>query len=408
MNRIKWIVAVVGTFLLMSSSGYAQENGFPSNFVDLPPPVLVWPDSLLHATKSGLGITLGGTVELEYVNVEGKGGFANQDLTVKKVKTRSPHVRIDKAVLEPKIYYSDNLTYQIEFRFDDNDAYVDKHYARLFVPAVKTVFQLGKDRPMIYRKRQTEGYPLIGTAYYKGREFGLHTITEFQLGSSVNTVLGLTVAMKRPLGSDDAAEDKSFKMLVYDDYEVKDGQTTTIGGMLGGNLGVLSLLGWYYYGELIDDFDWKTQLSQTLPGYDELGVPTDLTHYWYGGRAGLDYKNIHALGEVIRSQDGNLPRYGYSAELGYAFPGIARSLKVAGVRVFVRHDVLDVEELPPSLGEPQTWDREMTTAALITDLNKNVALKIEYYWIDEVTGGDPPDDDHVKDDQLLVQLKFNF
>jgi len=405
MKFTKLIVVMVGACLLMTGAGYA-EDGFRSDFVDLPPAVLVIPDNLLHATKSGLGITLGGEVELEYVNVEGKGGFSNQDLTVNKVKTRSPHVRIDKAVLEPKIYYSDNLTYQIEFRFNDFGARVDKHYARLFVPAVKTVFQLGKDRPMVYRKRQTEGYPLIGTAYYKGRDFGLHTTTEFKLGS-INTVFGTTIAMKRPLGTDDAAEDKSFKMLVYDDYnEAKDGQTTTIGGMLGGNLGVLSLLGWYYYGELIDDFDWKIALEQSFPDY-VVGDPTDLTHYWYGGRAGLDYKNIHALGEVIRSQDGNLPRSGYSAELGYAFPGIARSLKVARFRALVRYDVLDVEDHPPHLGLPHTWDREMTTAALITDFTKNVALKIEYYWIDEVTGGEAPED-HVKDDQLLVQLNFEF
>ena len=31
--------------------------------------------------------------------------------------------------------------------------------------------------------------------------------------------------MKRPLGTEDAAEDKSFKMLVYDDYKSLDGQT---------------------------------------------------------------------------------------------------------------------------------------------------------------------------------------
>ena len=31
--------------------------------------------------------------------------------------------------------------------------------------------------------------------------------------------LGSTVSLKRPLGYDDAAEDKSFRMLVYDDTE---------------------------------------------------------------------------------------------------------------------------------------------------------------------------------------------
>lgn len=317
-------------------------------------------------------------------------------------------MRIDKAVLEPMIYYSDNLTYQIEFRFDDEDAYVDKHYARLYSPKLKSVFELGKSRPMIYRDRQTEGYPLIGTAFYKGREYHLTSITEIDVNESLGMVVGLSGAMKRPLGSDDAAEDKSFKMLVYDDYATKDGQTFEFGGMLGGNLGgVFSVLGYYYYGQLIDDFDWKIQLSQSFQEYDQLGDPTDLTHHWYGGRAGLDISNFSALGEIIRSQDGNLPRVGYSGEAGYAIPQFADWLGVRGFKALVRYDVLDVEDHPANLGNPQTWDREMTTAALLTYFTKELALKIEYYWIDEVTGGAPPED-HVRDDQLLVQLNLKF
>ena len=55
-------------------------------------------------TESGLNVTLGGEVEMEFIDVEGPGGFSNQDLTVKKVKNRSPHMRIDKAILSAKIF----------------------------------------------------------------------------------------------------------------------------------------------------------------------------------------------------------------------------------------------------------------------------------------------------------------
>jgi hypothetical protein len=48
----------------------------------------------------------------------------------------------------------------------------------------------------------------------------------------------------------------------------------------------------------------------------------------------------------------------------------------------------------------------MITFALGYDITSYAKLKLEYYILDEDTGDiDQPD---VKDDQLLVQLKFNF
>ena len=78
-------------------------------------------------TQSGLNVTLGGEIEMEFIDVEGPGGFSNQDLTVKKVKNRSPHMRIDKAILSAKVDYSENLYYSFEFRFGDQAAFIDRH-----------------------------------------------------------------------------------------------------------------------------------------------------------------------------------------------------------------------------------------------------------------------------------------
>ena len=51
--------------------------------------------------------------------------------------------------------------------------------------------------------------------------------------------LGSTVSLKRPLGYDDAAEDKSFRMLVYDDSRVIDGQTLEYGLRASSSLVIL-------------------------------------------------------------------------------------------------------------------------------------------------------------------------
>ena len=220
---------------------------------------LGWTQTIPIQSESGLEILLGGEIETEFVDVEGPGGFENQDLTYNKVKNRSPHMRIDKAVLSTRINYSENLYYNFELRFGDKKANVDKHYARWTLPGINTRFEMGKNKPMIAVKRQTEGYPLIGTAFWKGREYHITSKTKYSLGENIRMDLGLSFAMKRPLGTDDVAEDKSFKMMVYDDYEDKDGQTFEYGGSLGLKAFGVSADGWYYTGKLIDDYDWKSR-----------------------------------------------------------------------------------------------------------------------------------------------------
>ena len=58
---------------------------------------------------SGIDIDLKGKVEFEFVDVEGEGGATNSTEFIQKIQTRSPYVRIDKAVLNFKILYSENI-----------------------------------------------------------------------------------------------------------------------------------------------------------------------------------------------------------------------------------------------------------------------------------------------------------
>jgi hypothetical protein len=370
-------------------------------------------------SDSGLNVTIGGEVEMEFVDVEGPGGFTNQDLTIQKVKSRSPHMRIDKAILSARVDYSENLYYQVEFRFGDDAANVDKHYARLTLPSINTRFELGKNKPMIATKRQSEGYPLIGTAFWKGREYHLTAESDYNLGENIFLFSGLSFAMKRPLGTDDAAEDKSFKMMVYDDYDNKDGQTFEYGGTLGLKAFGFTGQGWYYTGQLIDDFDWKTQLGG-LPGYDEVAdaydtSDDDKTHWWYGGRINFDKWNTHLRAEYISSQDGLIPRDGYYVEGSYRF-NEPKFLPVKNIEPIVRYGELNMQRHAPVLGDPETWDRQMTTIGLLTRLNDHIAVKIEYYLLDEVTGGEistnsnnvTTDNTFMKDNQFLIQIKYEF
>ena len=68
------------------------------------------------------------------------------------------------------------------------------------------------------------------------------------------------------------------------------------------------------------------------------------------------------------------------------------------------------------MGDPQTWDREMITLAFLFRLNDYLTVKTEYYVLNEITGGSKTTDNDgnkidntfVKDNQFLLQLKFEF
>ena len=56
--------------------------------------------------------------------------------------------------------------------------------------------------------------------------------------------------------------------------------------------------------------------------------------------------------------------------------------------------------------DPQTWDRRLITLALGYDLTSYAKLRFEYYILNEETND--ATQPSVDDDQMLIQLKFNF
>ena len=89
-------------FFTILGSSYTQEISNSSSTINIP---------------SKIDIDLSGKVEFEFVDVEGQGGATNSTEFLQKIQTRSPYVRIDKAVLNFKVLYSENIS----FRFFEND-----------------------------------------------------------------------------------------------------------------------------------------------------------------------------------------------------------------------------------------------------------------------------------------------
>ena len=87
-------------FIYISFIGYlfSQQNSNQSLSINIP---------------SGVGIEVSGEVEVEFINVEGKGGAQYRDEFIQKVDYRSPFVEIDKTVLDFKLLYTNDLTYNL-------------------------------------------------------------------------------------------------------------------------------------------------------------------------------------------------------------------------------------------------------------------------------------------------------
>ena len=379
---------------------------------------------------SGVGIEVSGEVEVEFIDVEGKGGAQYRDEFIQKVDYRSPFVEIDKTVLDFKLLYTQDLTYNFSLRFDDDKAYADKHFLKY--KKGNSILEFGKNRPLIALKRKTEGYPLIGTAYWKGRQYHLDYQKEFSSFS-----FGASIALKRLIGYDAAAEDKSFEMMVYDDTEKIDGQTLEFGFRVETSFKPIKLQGWYYFGKLVDDEEWKARLHYDFDYYANIEDDQVLSdsayvgHFWYGGRAEYALGKIFSRAEYIYSEDGFLPRHGYYLETSTSFDFLSfenifvlfrlGELKIDPMRQtnsflnpyrndydksLLENNDEDNERFYPLLKDPQTWNRTMITFALGYDITSYAKLKLEYYVLDEETGDDTQPS--VKDDQMLIQLKFNF
>jgi hypothetical protein len=402
-------------YILLLGAILSQESNNPILSINVP---------------SGVGIEVSGEVEVEFIDVEGKGGAQYRDEFIQKVDYRSPFVEIDKTVLDFKLLYTQDLTYNFSLRFDDDKAYADKHFLKY--KKGNSILEFGKNRPLIALKRKTEGYPLIGTAYWKGRQYHLDYQKEFSSFS-----FGASIALKRLIGYDAAAEDKSFEMMVYDDTEKIDGQTLEFGFRGETSFKPIKLQGWYYFGKLVDDEEWKARLHYDFDYYANIEDDQVLSdsayvgHFWYGGRAEYALGKIFSRAEYIYSEDGFLPRHGYYLETSTSFDFLSfenifvlfrlGELKIDPMRQtnsflnpyrndydksLLENNDEDNERFYPLLKDPQTWNRTMITFALGYDITSYAKLKLEYYVLDEETGDDTQPS--VKDDQMLIQLKFNF
>ena len=83
-----YIIPILFCYIYLSGQSEGTNNGFG---ITIP---------------SGVGIEVSGEVEVEFIDVEKKGGAQYRDEFIQKVDYRSPFVEIDKTVLDFKLLYT--------------------------------------------------------------------------------------------------------------------------------------------------------------------------------------------------------------------------------------------------------------------------------------------------------------
>ena len=338
----------------------------------------------------GADIKLGGELEVEFRDTQKDDGISD------------PHARFqfDKFVLKPAIDFKKSnisLKGELEFKPDKTEFACGGVYFKE-LPLNSQIFA-GLDDRFIGISRKTEVYPLLGTALWRYEQLQINWEGErspFYWGVAFGE--GLRLSTKQ------VAEDSSYKMLRdkrnvshktgHPEYGIKLGIKPDIG-----NLGTVDVLGFGFWGELSDND--KATLSSKLPNY----TSTSDRMRRYGARMVYNYKfdelrKLTLVGEYAQLEDGTLDRDGWYLQTSHKW-----KFKRTYFRSFeplIRYGKLDTD-WEKSFSKPCSWDREMLTIALITELAKNVKLKSEYYINDEKTGGSKVDND-----EFLMQLEFKF
>jgi len=125
----------------------------------------------------------------------------------------------------------------------------------------------------------------------------------------------------------------------------------------------------------------------------------------------INYHNggLSLLGMVNKAKDGTLDRDGFIAEIAYQFKldGVehnGRKYITAIQPVFNYSQLnLDNDNIPKVVTDARTWDRQKYIIGLITDLSKNMKLKLEYAINDENTGGDD-----VNNNEFVAHVELKF
>jgi hypothetical protein len=340
-------------------------------------------------SRKGFSFSLSGELELEYVDSESNNDAGN---------TPYGHFQVDKFTLLPLIKIDEDITFGSLLLFKSSSARVDEVYIKFNKLVYDSQFKIGADDRITneWPKRRTEAFALIDSAFARDDEMGV----TWSRSRSNDFFWSVTLSNGYKLGKSSASEDKSYKFL-HDDRQTSDAnQNKTVGLGIGWNLNNkksnrLGIMLYGYSGKLSDD---DLTIIQSIAGY---GASNDKSNYRYGFALNATAGNWNYGAKNIIARDGVLNRDGWYVQAGHTFK-FSGSNYLRSVEPFIRYGEMNVD-LINDVSDSLTWDRSMTTFAVLLSIRNNFKIKIEYYLNGEQTGAG-----EVDNDETVIQFEAKF
>jgi hypothetical protein len=368
---------------------------------------------------SGAGemFKLKGEMELEFVQTQNEEDFPTGPETDHTTDKKKPHLKLDKVVLQPYVYFGKHNFLKLEMVYGhDGDSGGDVNLEEYYFQSnyllgenapldMNVWFRIGRDERWMKPKRVTESYPILGTIAWRDDELqlvlGIDTDYIYWRGSWGSGM---------DLGDRAIGEDGSFEVLQDDNNYTTTEQKRELSTGLGFRAGEEGLNGdllVYYINDRMnrgEDLD----VIDAFPNYHKLesGAPRPNQNR-VGSRLTVNAFGARVMGEYLFLQDAMLKRHAWYTMFSYKLKldGVDINGRnwLVGLTPVVRFDNLDVL-VDKEETDSRTWDRWGTTFALIIDLLKHVKLKNEFTVNKEHTGGT----NMVRNNEFLTQLEVKF
>ena len=381
-----------------------------------------------------LTLTLKGEMELEFHNLEGKGGpgFDSPTDTL-TLGTRSPFFEIDAFWLAFRLGFSEEVQVNSILEFSTKNTRVGAIWAdyRASGPSwLEHHVELGYNTPIIAMDRRTERYPLIATAHWREPEGHAAWYGFFLLVQKTTLELGASVAMMRPLGfagvQDSTSQPGTINIVSDQPAKPFSGNGAVGGGRILFQSHGVFVDTFAFVGQLADEGGVNVLTSgftayRDLPGYDP-GASSNRDYLWYGGRVGYSGSGLHLHAEGIRSHMGLIRRFGILTQGSFAFSLRDPDLLFHMFEPLIRWEWLALEDSTqvlksgralrsPALIDAITWDFKIWTFALNTSVYRNlVLLRLEFALIDEENGVPALSipNTPIQNNEFMAQLELRF
>ena len=377
-----------------------------------PPPVRPpWPDPIMPDDdgdepgrvdlKSRRRVTgpvrIGGRLEIDYVDTENE-----KDSPAGSTMNPNGTFDIDKFRLRIDARVAEGLRAQARTSFRGNgNVTLDALFIELDQLPLDGKLSVGKRRRFIKMNRRGEIYPLLGSAFWRGRDTGLRAEAElgrFTFLASLSN--GLSLADGR------IQKDRGFPATLSR-HRPMDGNVAKelgLGVEVDLDLGVAGdadVMAFTYQGRLADD-----DLAY-LAAIQEPGRTADRDQDFWGLSLDYDVAGFELQAQFISANEGaDLDRLGWYVQPSWKIdlPGFeaAGVHWLDAVRPLFRYGVLR-NDLESRVDDSRTWNRSATTAGAVLDVANRSKLILEYTWNNESLHRH-----EIDNDELGIQLRLDW